>query len=344
MANSPVVSSLPAYVEQRRLPLISKAVLGAKTARLFTIQSGIKGAAKLNLINSDIVLQSGAACGWNEAGTSTLSQRELNTALLKINMAYCDKKLIRTWAEYGVRIAAGQKELPFEEEFVNDVVKNVGIAVDKLMWQGDTTSLDTLLKLYDGLLKILANDASVIDVTVTSGKSYFDAVKETLLAIPAEALGEDTVIMCAPEFLRSYHQDLVAMNLYHYESGRDLDEIRIPGSFVRLVAVPGLTGAKYLVAGRLSNFFYGCDMQGDEEVFEFDYAKEAKEFRLDIEFNAGVQVAFPDQVVLGAYTTLVPAASVSAALADIKTNTAGTATATAALADADHVYKTKEQA
>ena len=118
MANSPVVSSLPAYVEQRRLPLISKAVLGAKTARLFTIQSGIKGAAKLNLINSDIVLQSGAACGWNEAGTSTPSQRELNTALLKINMAYCDKKLIRTWAEYGVRIAAGQKELPFEEEFL----------------------------------------------------------------------------------------------------------------------------------------------------------------------------------------------------------------------------------
>ena len=104
MAISPVVSSLPAYVEQRRLPLLSKAVLGAKTARLFTIQSGIKGAAKLNLINSDIVLQSGASCGWNEAGTSTLTQRELNTALLKVNMAYCDKKLIRTWAEYGVRI------------------------------------------------------------------------------------------------------------------------------------------------------------------------------------------------------------------------------------------------
>ena len=41
-------------------------------------------------------------------------------------------------------------------------------------------------------------------------------------------------------------------------------------------------------------------MMNDEEKFELWYSQDFREFRLAIEFNAGVQVAFPDEVVLGA--------------------------------------------
>ena len=60
-----------------------------------------------------------------------------------------------------------------------------------------------------------------------------------------------------------------------------------------------LNGTKKIVAGDLKgNFFYGTDLEGDQEVFDLWYSKDNQEFRLAIKFNAGVQVAFPDQVVV----------------------------------------------
>ena len=49
MANSYNVTSLENYVEQKRPELIAKAVIGAKSANLFTLQTGIKGPTALNL-------------------------------------------------------------------------------------------------------------------------------------------------------------------------------------------------------------------------------------------------------------------------------------------------------
>ena len=47
-----IVSSLPDYVEQHRLPLIHKAVLESKTAGIINRQSGVKGSAALNLVDT----------------------------------------------------------------------------------------------------------------------------------------------------------------------------------------------------------------------------------------------------------------------------------------------------
>lgn len=304
MANSPIVTSLPSYVEQRRLPLIGKAVLGAVTAKLLTLQTDIKHSAALNLLTTDVAFGNGADCGWNEAGTATMSQRTITVGNIKINMAFCDKKLLATWAGYEVRVAAGEKDLPFEEYFVEELIKAIQSAVEKAIWQGDTASSDANLNKFDGLLKILGADAGTIDETIAAGATYIAAVQQMLTAIPAAAIAEDTVIFASPEFIQAYGQALVSANLYHYIAGEDFDTFRIPGSRVRLVAAPGLTGTSKLVAGRLSNMFYGTDMMGDEEKFDIWYSKDNREFRVAVEFNAGVQVAFPDHIVLGTYTTL----------------------------------------
>lgn len=95
MANSPIMTSLPEYVEQRRLPLIAAAVLGGDTAKLFNLQTDVKTSAALNLLTTDVEFGDGSTCGWDEAGTQTLSQRILETGLVKINMAYCDKVMLK---------------------------------------------------------------------------------------------------------------------------------------------------------------------------------------------------------------------------------------------------------
>lgn len=299
MANSPIMTSLTAYVEQRRLPLIKEAVLKAKSASLFNLQTDIKTSAALNLLSTAIQFGDGLACGWNEAGTQTLSQRILATGNIKINMAYCDKEMLKYWTQYQVRVAAGQKTLPFEEDFVNAVVENVKAAIETAIWQGDTASETNNLKYFDGLLKILKDAAGTVDVTIT-GTSAYDDIMAVYNAIPEKVLDGASILVGADTF-RKFIQELVAKNYYHY-SGENLNgEIMLPGSQVKVIAVNGLNGTDKIVAGQLDkNFFYGCDMMNDEEKFELWYSQDFREFRLAIEFNAGVQVAFPDEVVLGA--------------------------------------------
>lgn len=299
MANSPVMTTLPAYVEQKRLPLIKEAVLKAKSASLFNLQSDIKTDAALNLLTTDVQFGDGLTCGWDEAGTQTLSQRILKTGNIKINMAYCDKAMLKYWTQYQIRVAAGQKTLPFEEDFVSAVVENVKEAVEIAIWQGDTTSQTNNLKYFDGLLKILKNDAGTVDVTIT-GTSAYDDIMAVYNAIPEKVLEGASILVGADTF-RKFVNELVAKNYYHY-SGENLNgEIYLPGSQVKVIAVNGLNGTDKIVAGQLDkNFFYGVDMVNDEEKFEMWYSQDFREFRLAIEFNAGVQVAFPDEVVLGA--------------------------------------------
>lgn len=293
------MTSLTAYVEQRRLPLIKEAVLKAKSASLFNLQTDIKTSAALNLLSTDVEFGDGLTCGWDEAGTQTLSQRVLTTGNIKINMAYCDKAMLKYWTQYQVRVAAGQKTLPFEEDFISGVVENVKAAIETAIWQGDTTSKTNNLRYFDGLLKILKNAAGTVDVTIT-GTSAYDDIMAVYNVIPEKVLDGASILVGSDTF-RKFIQELVAKNYYHY-SGENLNgEIMLPGSQVKVIAVNGLNGTDKIVAGQLDkNFFYGCDMMNDEEKFELWYSQDFREFRLAIEFNAGVQVAFPDEVVLGA--------------------------------------------
>lgn len=295
MAN-PILTSLPEYVEQNKIGLIAASVLGAKTASQFNFQSGVKGVAAINLLNTDVQFGDGSDCGWNEAGSQTLSQRNITTGAIKVNMAYCDKKMIKTYAEHGVKVAAGQKTLPFEQDFINGVVDNVKAALETALWQGDKASSNANLNKFDGMLKILAAEDGVIEVT--GGTSAYGAIKAAIAALPSAAIKEDTRVYVGADTFVKFIQEMVDANLYHYSADNTNGEFVMPGTTIKVVALDGLNGTKKIVAGRASNFFYGADMEGDEEKFEFWYSQDNREFRLAIEFNAGVQVAFPDLVVV----------------------------------------------
>ena len=298
MANSPVITSLPKYVEENRLPLISKAVLGAKTPSLLTLQTGVKGETALNLLQTSVVFGDGADCGWNEAGTATLTQRIIKPVIAKVNMAFCDKKLIGKWAQSQVRIAAGLEKLPFEEDFMNSIADGIKAGIEKMVWQGDSENGESRVE-CDGFLKLLGADSSVIDVTFTSGANVYQRTLQVLDAIPGEVYDKTSIFMGA-DYFRSLVQNLVAANLYHYDANDGEMEITLPGTNIKVYGVHGLDGTKKIVAGPRDEMFYGVDFENDEEVFDLFYSKDNREFRLAVEFACGVQYAFGDHMVLGA--------------------------------------------
>lgn len=307
MALSYNVSALPSYVEQRRPELIAKAVVGAKSANLFTLQSGIKGPTALNLISSNIVFGDGATCGWTESGATSLSQAILTPRALKINMSICDKTLLDKWANYLVRVEADKtdRDLPFEQEFIDDVIKNVKAGVEKMIYQGDASNSSNVE--FDGLLKTLtASGNTTILTTGASSLSAYNFVKQVAANMPASILDrDDLVILVSMPVYMAFIQDLVSANLYHYNPGNGDNEYLLPGTNIRVIGVNGLNNTAtydYAIGGSLSNMFYGCNLQDGDEIFDLWYSKDNREFRIAIEFVAGVQVAFQNEIVLGRRT------------------------------------------
>lgn len=296
------VSALGTYVDEQRLPLLRNAVIGARSAYHFNLQTGVKGATALNLLGTNVEFGDGSACGWNEAGTSTLSQRILTPGAIKINMSFCDKKLLKTWANYEVRVAAGQKTLPFEEDFMKGVGEDVAAKLEKAIWQGDTASSDKNLNKFDGVIKVLSGATLASSITYASGDTKSKIVNEVYAAIPSAAYSKGEVVMYVGEdFYRAYVQELVANgNLVITTGLNDVampESILIPATNVRIIGVGGLNGTDKVYASYKDNFVYGVDLTGDEEKYDFWYSQDNREHRLAIEFVAGTQVAYPDMVV-----------------------------------------------
>jgi len=298
------LDSLTEYVDEQRTPLIGQAVLSAKTSKLLNLATGVKGKATLNKVTNAVIFGDGSTCGWDAAGTTTVSQREIETGLIKINKVYCDKDLLKYWASYGVKVAAGQKTLPFEQEFINLELQGIASALETAIWQGDTDSANANLNKFDGLIKIIDAEGTVVSATNTGITAITEAnvitiVDNVFRAIPAKLLDKDGVIIaCSVDTFRKYVVALRSANLFHYvydmEKGM---ELTIPGTMIKLVGLNGLNSTDRLFAFQTDNVFYGTDLEGDNEKFEFWYSQDNREFRLVVEFNAGVQVAYPDEIV-----------------------------------------------
>lgn len=297
MAN-PIVNTLPQYVDETREELIAKTVLGGKSAKMFSLVTGVKGATALHTLVSDVVLQNASACGFNPTDGSEISQVVLTPAYLKVNEEFCAKNLLSTYAAHLVKISAGDKTLPFEEEFVNDIIANVNEQIEKMIYQGESGQTDQ----FEGLISQLSGSDDTIKPEIETGSTAYEAIKTVYMAMPSAVIAKsDAVILVSYAMFREFIQDLVAANLYHFSPTDKDGEYLLPGTNVKVVAVGGLDGADkdYIIGARLSNLHYGTDMMGDEETFDLWWSKDAQAHRLAIEFTAGVAVPFKDEVVLG---------------------------------------------
>ncbi|MBR2014122.1 MAG: hypothetical protein IJ998_01720 [Alistipes sp.] len=295
------ITALPAYVEQRNSELVYKAVIDAPTIERIGKQLGVKGTSAINRLNTNPTFQSGKSCGFDAEGDAVLSQRNIVTGLVKVNMEFCPETLIGTYAEYQVRFEAGRETMPFEERIVEDIIRNVNAQLETAVWQGDTTSGNSNLAQFDGFVKVIGAASGTVPVSVAANTSAWDAIKATYLAIPEAVLSKgDVKIFVSPAIYREFTQDLVAKNFFAYAGPQDEypEEIIFPGTNVAIARTPGLSGVKKIYAGSAANFVFGTDMLDGKETFDLWYSQDNQAFRLAIKFNAGVQVAFPDEVVV----------------------------------------------
>ena len=294
-----LVTSLPDYVQTNRDILIkSFGLVGTATRSRIGLQTGIKKDAYLNYLDLSAVFQDGSSCAFNPLDEITLSQREINTAVIKDDGQICPETLLGKYAEYLVRINATENDLPFEQFIVETLVKEINKGIEKLIWQGNTAGSPA--DLIDGFLTQFSNDASVIPATLTSVADAYTAVKTVYFAMPEETLEKGGLIFVDPAIFRALVNDLVVLNYYHYDMGNSfLEEILLPGTDVKVVKTPGLANTLAIVGTFGENLVYGCDMENDHEDIDLWWSQDDRVFKYQVKWNSGVAYHFPDQVVVG---------------------------------------------
>lgn len=289
-----VVSSLPDYVNQNSKELISKTVFGAPSVRHLNLMTGVKYKDAINIVNTDAGLQE-RSCGWAASGDVTFSQAIMEVGAYKVNMSLCEEDLRKKWMNSEVMTAAGAEVLPFEEKIADEIVASITNKVEKLIWQANKSG--TPADLFNGLLTQIKASSKATDVQSTASTTY-GKIKDVYMAIPASILDKAAIFVGVDTF-RSYCQDLVTQNLYHYSAELKPEEMEVvlPGTNTRVIAVSGLNGTGAIVASDPANLFYGVDMVDDLEQFKLWYSEDNQEFRLAVKFNAGAAIAFEDLVV-----------------------------------------------
>lgn len=292
MASTIVKTSLPEYVNANNDELLVKAMLGAKSLDYIEIMTDVKHKSALNYLDSTVVFADGSECGFDASGADTLTQRYIEVMPIKINKEWCDRDLLSTFANHQNLIEAGRETLPFEQKFVDANLAAIKAKLEDVIWKGDT-SLG-----IDGFLAQLADEAGVIDVSAADMDALVDAVYS---AIPESVMDKDVHIFMGTTEFRNY---VKALNETCCANRQIIDvaagEMTYVGdSRVKIVAVPGLNGTNKVVAGARDNFVYATDVDGSEATYKLWYSDDADLFRFKVLFNAGTQIKFPSDAVLG---------------------------------------------
>lgn len=145
---------------------------------------------------------------------------------------------------------------------------------------------------------IAADDLATATTSITAANAsgIFDRF---YAKFPTEILGaDDLVIFCGFDVFNKLTQNLKDLNLFHYNGVEFQNfELTLPGTNVKVVAVHGLDSTNRIVGGQASNFVYVTDMLNEQENVDMWWSKDDKIFKFDVEFKAGTQIKFKDQVV-----------------------------------------------
>jgi hypothetical protein len=296
-------TGLTSYTDQERLPLITKAVFSARSAALFTKQVGIKFAAALNLMDTDALIQSGDTCGYETSGTTAFTQRNITVGRMKVQETLCPRSLEQYWMQTQLTAGSTYDGVPFEQAFSEQKALRIAEALENAIWKGNAyfSGVNQLLNAASGST-ISGNTGAVsasVGITTSNAIAIFDGIYNQ---IPQAILTRnDLVIFCGWDNFRTLLGAFKSATAVMYNqvdlAGLADGDIMYPGTNVRVIAVPGLTGTNRIVSSYLGNFFYGTDLLSDEEQFSIWFSKDNDQVRFQASFKAGVQIAYPDLVV-----------------------------------------------
>lgn len=312
------VSSLTNYVIENENKIYSAAILGAETIKNggITVQAGIKSSEQINLLANTAPFQADGGCAFNASGSTTFTQRPLTVSKLKWQDVFCPDDLEAKYTSKKLTAGSNYESMPFEQEIMDLVIANINAQMEQAIWQGNTTShlFSTNLKQFNGFIQVLeaAGTATYATATaaITTGNviSIFDDI---YTKIPTQLLNSakgELVAFCGWDTFRTLLIAQKNANSFAYGdlgNAAKAGEYVMPGSGLKVKAVQGLsniTGTLSTYKDRIvctypANLVFGTDLANEYEEAKIWYSADDQNIKGSIKWKAGVQIAFPAEVV-----------------------------------------------
>ena len=290
------------YAGEAAAGYISAALLSGTTLAQnnITFLNNVKYKAnlrKITIAGTAGNLMANATCDFTDSGTLTYAERVLEPIDFDVNMQLCKEDYLSSWE--GANMTAGLNgTLPteFGNYIIAQTAARVSQEIEKSIWDGTTDENGQ----FDGFRKLLLADGDVNDVAgaaaLTAG-NVVEKIGDVVSTIPTAVYGkEDLRIFIPTSAWRLYIQAQAALGYFNEYNMREGWNLSYNG--VRLAHAPGLAD-NTMVAGRVSNMFFGSD-GSNSEVRLLDMADKdgSDNIRVIMRFTAGVNYAFGTDMVL----------------------------------------------
>jgi len=303
------VSGLAAWKDNTLPNITADLVETSRFLQSLALEEGVKGSREIALLSSSIALQAKANCTPSPDGSVVFTEEVLTTKPLYMGVEFCNEdlntKMTQILNALGMKNQEGQLPAPLETILMAYLTKMLQKKSERLVWLGDTASLDPDLVHFNGLKKLLDADADVLDTTniyatLTSSNAY-DAAYEVFTTIPAEIFDNQMPIALytgrteALAIIKQWNDNNAYDRIEAVNEGGSL-RFTLPQSNVEVMTVPALDGKGDIYALPVSLIFLGVDSREDEN-FDIKFDAYNEKLKAETSFRLGVQYVFPQYFV-----------------------------------------------
>ena len=276
-------------------PLLAKLVYGGSTMEYITVKEGVKYQEPINLMEVDLVLQSGT-CVSTPSGSLTYTQRNITVCPRTSFDGLCLKDMDRTYLGIAELAPGSYNETfrmasTYSELLVNQFQK----ANDQFIWSGDQAGCAAAY----GLKTIISGSTAGV-VTAGTG-DYTLANLETMLAALSSDVAdrEDLTFFMSVSGFRQLISNIRTQNNFWFDpvsiSNRGgILEIGMPFQNAKIVGTVGLQGSGRIVLGPAKQIVAGTDLMSDFSEFQLWYDINSDQLKHRISTKLGVNIAFPE--------------------------------------------------
>ena len=286
---------------------ISAALLSADTLEGggITIKPNVKYKEVIKTLSTDAIVKD-ATCDFSDTSTITLAEKVLQPEEFQVNLELCKSDFVSDWEAISMGYSAFD-ELPsnFSDFLIGHVAAKVAQKMEQNIWNGTNATAGE----FDGIVKLLAADSDVVDVTGTTitAANVITELGKVVDAIPTAVYGkEDLYLYVSSSVARAYVRALGGFGA----SGLGANGVNNQGTTwfnnqdlafdgVKLFVCAGMPDND-IVAAQKSNLFFGTGLLADHnEVKLLDMADldGSQNVRVVMRFTAAVQIGIGADIV-----------------------------------------------
>jgi hypothetical protein len=264
----------------------------------FRVLPGVKNKTKIaNVVFAQLI--QAADCEFTPTN-STVSAIEIDVCPLSVQTSVCQYQLEQAWL--ADQMAKGSNSdftvASFMAYFWEQMSAKAHEELAKIMWQGDTDSVDPILEKCDGWLKRLcgldviraAQDTVTASNVIAEMGSVLEAATDEMLTA-----GSNLQFKVSPNVATAYRIATAATNtINNVTQGLGLTFLDIP-----IVVEYGLP-ANTIILTDPNNFVYALDAEGDIDSLQIvDFSKTTLDRTIGAraDFKVGFYITNPEQVV-----------------------------------------------